>query len=339
MQFCFRLTLSHKTPGLFRFNTENTTVELENGQVFWLSARNANTLAEATSFHFEGYGYINELTAREAGERLRLRLRVLNALLGLGITVPLQDSISANVSSIVKDEIREKTSAVVLDTIQGLAVFPDDNMHFECVVSGKVDVYPSDPTYIFKALEKTWNLDITLDQRTEDSLHILNLAEIETSPRANFLTTYLALETLIQREQRSEPAIALLKEFAAQVDKEKQDKRLSDKDADSLKGSLASLHNYSFRSALTKFLDKVQSPTEIKGQPIQKFFSECINVRNRIAHNASVDSDLNFDELSRGIREFTLGMIWTFHQIPSISIDVPASTVSIPSGGLTIRVV
>ena len=339
MPFCFRLTLNHKTPGLFRFDTESTTVELEGGQVLRLFARNANTLAEATSFHFEGCGFIDELTARQVGEWLRLRLRVLNALLGLGIYVPLQDSTSTNVLPIVKDEIRKNHGAVVLDTIQGLAVFPDNDMHFEYVVSGQGDVYPSDPTYVFKALQKIWDLNITLDQRTEDALHILNLAEIETSPRAKFLTTYLALETLIQPEQRGEPAIALLEEFTVLIDKAKQDKRLNGRDADSLKGSLARLHERSFPSALMEFLGGVQSPTEIKGQPIRKFFSKCIDIRNSIAHNASVDPNLNLDEFSRGIREFALGIIWTFHQIPSILIDVPASTVSIPSGGLTIRVV
>jgi hypothetical protein len=339
MSFCFRLTLNHKTPGLFRFETESTTVELQNGQVLRLFARNASTLAEATSFHFEGCGFADELAAQQVGEWLRLRLRVLNALLGLGIYIPLQDSTSAKMSPAIKDDIRRNHGVVVLDTIQGLAIFPDDDMHCEYVISGQGDVYPSDPTYIFKALQKVWDLNITLDQRTEDALHILNLAEVETSPRAKFLTTYLALETLIRREQRSEPALALLAEFSALVDKAKQDKRLDARDADSLKGSLARLHERSFPSVLMEFLGRVQSPTEIKGQPIRKFFSKCIDIRNNIAHDASIDPNLNLDEFSKGIREFTLGIIWTFHQIPSLSINIPASTVSIPLGGLTIRVV
>lgn len=210
MPFRFRLILHHRTLGLFRFDTETTVIEIENGQELLLSARNANTLSEATSFHFEGGSFLDEVTARKTGEKLRIRLRVLNAILGLGITVPLQDSATAGVESFIKDEILEKHNLVVLDTIEGLSVFPDDSRHYEYVPSVKLNIYPSDPRYIFNALMKIWNLDIVLDQRTEDALNILNLAETETSPRAKFLTTYLALETLIQKESRSEVAILCL---------------------------------------------------------------------------------------------------------------------------------
>jgi len=335
MSFCFRLTLHHRTPGLFHFDTETTAIEIGNGQELLLSARNASTLSEATSFHFEGGGFPDKVTAREAGEKLRIRLRVLNAMLGLGITVPLQDSITIVVASAIKDEILEKHNVVVLDTTEGLSVFPDDGRHCESVLSMRLNVYPSDPIYIFNALTKIWNLNIVLDQRTEDALHILNLAETETSPRAKFLITYLALETLIQKESRSEMAINLLENFQQQVCQSNLDKR----ESDSLVGALANLRERSFSSALTEFLNRIETFKELKGRPIRKFFSECISTRNSIAHNAVIDPKINLDDLSGGIKEFMLCLIWTFNQIPSVTFDVPASSILIPEGGLTIRVV
>ncbi len=338
MSFRFRLTLTlhHKARGLFRFDTETTTVELGNGQILLLSARDTNSLAEATSFHFEGSNFPDKITARETGEKLRIRLRVLNAMLGLGIIVPLQDSITGGVSSTIKDDMLENHDVVVLDTVEGLSVFPDDGKHIEFPsYIRQLDSYPSDPTYIFKALTKLWDLNITLDERTEDALHILNLAEIETSPRAKFLTTYLALETLIQRKSKSEAAIALIDSFRQQESKA----NLDEKEIQSLDGSLASLRRQSFSSAIMEFLNTIESPTELKGRPIRKFISDSISARNTIAHNAILNSNINLDELSGGIKEFILSLIWTFNKIPNIAIDVPASSISIPEGGFIIRAV
>lgn len=87
-----------------------------------------------------------------------------------------------------------------------------------------------------------------------------------------------------------------------------------------------------------EFLNKIETPKELKGRPIRKFFSECISTRNNIAHNAVIDPKININDLSGGIKEFILFLIWTFNQIPNVTFDVPASSISIPEG-LIIRVV
>ena len=68
---------------------------------------------------------------------------------GLGISVPTKDLTSGGLSAAVKQEVREKHGAVALDTIVGLAVFPDADGYFEFVVAGQAQVYPGDPTYFY----------------------------------------------------------------------------------------------------------------------------------------------------------------------------------------------
>ena len=63
--------------------------------------------------------------------------------------------------------------------------------------------------------------------------------------------------------------------------------------------------------------------------PIQRFVSECISARNKIAHNATEDETLDFNFLTKGLREMVLGIIWTRNKIPSISIQVPADKVDL----------
>src|SRR5688572_25587875 len=107
----------------------------------------------------------------------------------------------------------EENDAVVLDGVWGLLTFPDDGRHFEYIVGGNIDVRPSDPSYIFTALRTIWPLDIHLDTRSEEALQVLGLATLETSEKAAFLTSYLALEQLIDRAPRGAAAKALVTRF------------------------------------------------------------------------------------------------------------------------------
>src|SRR5262245_51285629 len=125
MPFRFRLTLYHRRPGVFRFDTQSTTIECDAGMTLVLTARNANTLAQSTSLHFEAGGFPDAPTARQAGERLRLRLRLLNAKLGLGLNVPLVDATTGSISNEIKAKAAED-GATLMDTMKGLFVFPDD---------------------------------------------------------------------------------------------------------------------------------------------------------------------------------------------------------------------
>ena len=260
-----------------------------------------------------------------AGERLRLRLRVLNGLLGLGLTIPAVDSRRSAVADSVKEDILRKTGAVVIDTIEGLAVIADDPKHFEQVSAGKASVYPSEPAYLLRALTEIWPLEMALDDRADDALEILSIANAELSPRAKFLTTYLALERMIDRLARSEAAQNLIAEFQGQVQKSALDAR----DKDSLVGSLGNLKEQSFRNALLALADRITPALQIGGRPGRRFLSDCVDTRNSIAHDARLDDTLDLAKLSDGLRGFVMSLIWTRNRIPDVSVTVPPSTVQL----------
>jgi hypothetical protein len=334
MNFRFRLTFHHISSGFFHFEDEAKSFQIDGGPELILVARDADALSKASRFHLEGRGFPDEETAREAGERLRLCLRVLNSLLGLGIDVPTIDKTSGGVSDEVKEKVLLENNGIVLDNIVGLAVFPDDDKYFEYVMAGVGNVYPSDPSFLFKALGQVWQLEMQLDERAQDALEILGRATTETSPRARFLLTYLATERMVDRSSRSEHAKNLIKEFQKQV----RCAGLDSKEADSLCGALAYLNEQSFPSALFGLVENIDDPPELKGRRMRDFLSECVSARNKIAHNAILGPEINLPELADGLRQFVMTLIWTQNHIPSISIDVPASAVSIPDGGLSIRV-
>jgi hypothetical protein len=63
-----------------------------------------------------------------------------------------------------------------------------------------------------------------------------------------------------------------------------------------------------------------------------------VEVRNSIAHGRILDPAIDLKKISEGLRHFVMMLIWTVNHFPSFSIELPASAISIPEGGLNIRV-
>ena len=333
MEYRFRFTFHRRTPGFFAFDQESTDFLLADGLNVRLMARDADSLSQATRFHFEAGGFPTEEIARTIGERLRLRLRVLNSMLDLGIAVPTSDTRSGGVSGAIKKKALEETGGIAMDSIVGLAVYPDDGKHFEYVMAGSGTVYPSDPTFLFRALAKSWPIEMQLEERTQDALEILSRATTETSDRAKFLLTYLAVERIVQHAGRSDAAKTLIREFQDRA----RSAGLDPKEADSLVGALANLNDQSFPSALFALVERIADPRPIQDTPLRDFLSDCVTTRNKIAHNAVLDPSTDLNKLSAGLRQFAMMMIWTINRIPDFSVDLPASAVSIPNMHIRIK--
>jgi hypothetical protein len=340
MQHRFRLRIDTRQSGKFHFNAAEAETQLSDELLLKIVARNADTLTEATAFHLDAGGFETDLAAREAGERMRLRVRILNALLDLGITVPIDDSVTAGASKQVKEEVLRKHNAVVIDSVWGVTTYPDDGRHFEYVMGGTIQVRPSDPNYLFAAIKTLWEMDAKLDVDSEEALNILNLATVETSHKARFLTTYLALEQLLLKETRSAAAITMLNRFRKQIKKAAKRKRrpLPASEVTSLSNAIGNLSLESFSATLMRFCRRLANPKEIKGRTPRQFFSECIETRNRIAHHAALNPSIPLTDLAAGLREVVLALIWKRNALQPLSIKTPASSVSIPEGGLKIRV-
>ena len=337
--FQFRLRLATRQPGKLLFEKPEVFIEVSEALTLELAARNADTLGAATNFHIDGSGFESAEAAALAAEALRVRLRLLNAILGLGINVPVGDTVSAQPSQEFKDESKAERGVTLVDSVWGVSVFPDDGLHMEHIVSGNVVVSPSNSDYILEGIKKLWSFDISLDKQSEDALQILCLATQEASDKAAFLTSYLALEELVDRSPRSEAAQEVLKQFRAQLRELATDSSqpLQQAEADSLAGVLGSLSEESFPSSLGRLGKQIIQPKEICGVSVSKFLSACIEARNKIAHHAEPETTIPLAELAKGLRNFVLGLIWTRNKLPDFHLNTPPSTISIPSGGLSIR--
>jgi len=338
--FRFRLRIASKQGGKFAFEQPEVTTALSESLTLEFAARNAESLDKATNYHIDAGGFQSEQAAREAAEALRTRLRLLNAILNLGLNIPTENKISSQVSEEIKNGVKTERGATAIDSIWGINVYPDDGLHFEYVLGGNIEVRPSDPSYIFEGLKTLWTLDISLDVISETALHILGLATQETNDKAAFLASYLALEQLIDRKPRSDAARAQIRRFQQELEElsAANPEAIAGPELQSLTGALAALNEESFSSALTRFGRSITAPALIKRVTPQRFLSACIDARNKIAHKAEPSTEIALGELSAGLREVVLGIIWNRNNLPPFSMKTPPSAVSIPAGGMQIRV-
>lgn len=336
----FRLRLASKQGGKFAFEQPNVSVQVSDALTLELAARNADSLDKATNYHIDAGGFDSEVAAREAAEALRVRLRLLNAILNLGLNIPIEDRITSQVSEEIKKSVNADHGATAIDSVWGVSTYPDDGLHFEYVFGGSFEVRPSDPSYIFEGLRTLWTLNISLEPASETALHILGLATQETTDKAAFLTTYLALEQLIDRKPRSDTACSQIRRFQQELAEmaAAEPESITSPELHSLTGALAALNEESFSSALARFGRSVTAPTLIKGLAPQKFLSACVGARNKIAHKAEPSTEIALGELAAGLREVVLGLIWTRNKLPPFSMSTPPSAISVSSGGMKIRV-
>ena len=75
----------------------------------------------------------------------------------------------------------------------------------------------------------------------------------------------------------------------------------------------------------------------MKGKPLAEFLSDCISARNAIAHRSPINLDLPLNNITAGLREFTVSVIWSMNRIPQFSVDVPGDQISFAPGGIQIR--
>lgn len=336
----FRLRLAAPLPGKLPFSKPEVQIVVSDSLTLEVAARNAETLSADTNFQIDGTGFTSAEAATLAAEALRVRLRLLNAILGLGLNIPVGDKITADMCEETKSKLKSEKGVTVVDSVWGVSVFPDDGLHAEFVVSGNIVVSPSDPGYLVEGIKKLWALEISLDKQSEDALQILCLATQETSDKAAFLTSYLALEELVDRRPRSEAAKEVLQTFQKKLSELGADSAhpLRPEEASSLVGVLASLNEESFSSALRRLGRQIARPAEMCGFAIPEFLSACIDARNNIAHHAEPETAIPLGDLSKALREFVLMLVWTRNKLPSFTLNTPPSAVSIPQGGLTIRV-
>jgi hypothetical protein len=324
MNYKFRLTAHTRTRGLFHLNEPSISVELPGVGELTLAPRDADTLDQATKYHFDCGGFPNADVAGECGEKLRQSLRFLTAILDLTLVVPSEDRETGQVHDDIKKPIRDE-GGDLLNTRTGLSVYPDDGKHLEFVASGEGIVRTSDPSFILNTVRDFWPIDIHIDDASLRAIEILSLSAAEASDTTKFLLTYLAIEQLIPRNDLGKDAIELLESLRELVNASV----LTDDEKTPMLSFLSNLGQESFRTAFKKYVARIEQPADVNGIPLSDLVSRSVDLRNRVAHHITEAYTTEIQTVTRALRQFAISAIWTSNRLPPITIDRPADTIRI----------
>lgn len=324
LMFRFRVTAYHQTPGFFRLDEERRTIALTDMIELTLVPRDATTLAQATHYHFEGRSFSTEEEARVAGEKLRQALHVLVGMFGLSLVVPSLDGEGAKLAEAQKAEMR-KHGLEVLDARTGLFVLPDDDAYVEFVPSGVGEVAPSDPTYVLKAIEQVWPLNLAFDELSKRVLETVSFATSASSSVLKFLTMYMSIEQLLNRVPTDPAAFAPIDILIETLGKTP----LPDTQRAGLISALGNLKGFQpFSATFRAFAALNPMLPEFQGLPLATLAATSIKLRNDIAHRIQTDPR-QAEKLAAGLRELALLLVWSRNKLPSLTLNRPADKIAL----------
>ena len=334
-----RLIFSSRTAGLFNWPSGSHEWTLPSGHKATLFARHADALDQATELHIDVFGFKSPGTALEVGETLRGALRLANAVLGLGLVVPseAQEKPKLRVSEHVKNRIEEAHGARVADCVFGLNVLREAD-EIEYATQGRLRAKPSDSRFILEATTKLWSVHSRLDDLSSTACELLNSALQDASPRSAFLTTFLALDLLLERRPRSDQSLALLDRLIERVEKS----RIDVGDRNRLKAYLGGGKRTGLSAEIEQFaLTGNNNDLKIGELTLLEFLKDCNKVRQRLAHpskepNADILDSAPLHERAVELRKIVLAIVWARNGLPDFQIDRPSDVVSMDTMTLTV---
>jgi hypothetical protein len=100
---------------------------------------------------------------------------------------------------------------------------------------------------------------------------------------------------------------------------------------------LGYLKEQSFSSAFSSFAKCITDPVSINGMPVTRFVSDCIKLRNKIAHNVAIENISKIEEYAKHLRSMALSLLWSENRFPDLSVYRPADKVEVEK--MEIRVI
>ena len=327
-----RLIFGARVPGILNWDAGVREWQLPSGQRAVLTARHVGSLGEATEFHVDVEGFATPDEARVAGEKLRGTLRLVNAVLGLGLHVPSidQEVPRARLAPHLKEKIADEYGAAIVDCVFGLNVLRDGE-EFELAVRGVANARPENSDYVLEAASQLWGLEDRLDDLSKLACELLNSASRDPSPRSAYMIAFLALDMLMERRERPKDALQVLGDLQKLVDAA----NLPLPDKQRLRGFLGAWRHTSLEAELDRFATAgANAGMVVEGELLPEFLKSCLKLRHRLSHPPKEPGAPAIDESElvrrgNGLRYVVLAIVWARSKLPAVKFSRPGDVVQI----------
>jgi hypothetical protein len=278
---------------------------LPNGHQARLVTNGADKISEGTNFVILSGGYHDSEGALKAGAIVKESLLCYAAKNRLGIDLG-KDVASTFLADTVKHRIFEEHGVRMVDDVHGLSVYQEDYPTSCISVKGLALVNPRDMEYFTTELNRIVVISRKITEKVKLSMELLTFSYFEKSERSRFLTLVLAVEALLQPEERPKNVQLLVDSLKEQTNS----CSISEADKKSIIGSLNWLYKDSISKSLKKMADNYLSDIEYGGMTASKFISKCYDARSQLVHTGEVsDNKHNIGFLAANLELYVTHMV------------------------------
>jgi hypothetical protein len=277
--YCFRIRFRLGTSSRIQSATDELVFVSggDGGERVVLRPRDGIPLREAAEIVLRGAGYGTREEAEEAASRWGDRLRLAFAQLRLGADFGLRAPRSAFTPYGLK--MFEQTAGDrALNDVHGSMVFECEPPPRFVSWAGEVRVGKSAEQLV--QLMKLEVGDLAMSEKLELAFDLYSGSFFQPSPDARFVMLMMALETLIDQEERGTSSLAHVDRL---IDLTRQGNDLSREDRDSLIASLQGLRVESVGRAGRR-LARSLGEREYMGESAITFFNRCYEMRSALVH-------------------------------------------------------
>lgn len=239
------------------------------------------SLKDADYWILRGSGWPSKQAAIKAGERYKNVLMITLAHLRMGADFGDRSGQEGFITDVFKDKIEEETGQRVLNDVRGLMVFESEPPPRFAKVG------PMSATGVIAGNKFTTVLSHLVQQppaisgRESLSLELFFASFFQETADARFLLLMMAVEALIEEEDRPEEVVAHVEHL---IDLTKNAEDLPEPERNSLLGSLGRLKTQSLGQARRSLISSRLGDSTYKGKSAVDFFEHCYNIRSKLVH-------------------------------------------------------
>ena len=194
----------------------------ESSKSFWILGREVTILSQKTGeplsqtrwLVFRAAGFATEYDALSFGAQLKHVIQVACAGCWIGVDIG-RDISSSHVGEQIADLVAAEGDRLA-QNVHGLLILPDDERTRILILEGTISV-SADPNIFITAMEQSAQRISELDERTGQSLKVLNLALLSPDPLAQIVLAFAAVEHLADVEKWSASQLEFLGDLALQT--------------------------------------------------------------------------------------------------------------------------
>jgi hypothetical protein len=261
-----------------------------------------------------GRGFKSEKDAFIEGCHVQDVLRWCGASLGIPIDLG-NNKLAGGITEYTRNLIYENKGINALNSIRGLMVYEDDDDTIFIHDSIANFSLTKDKDMFKKVFQEFHQRNICFSPRTKLAYEFYNLAKEheENSFRVKFLLNMVAMESLIQVEQRPSASYDHVNEL---IEITENNPNLDRKEKDSIKGTLNHLRNESITKAGQNLVAQHLGDNQYYNKPAAEFFKKCYDIRSKLVHTGKWQDENNI--ISAELDEMLTDLLLVLSEVENV---------------------